>query len=615
MKFMRQENIRNIAIIAHVDHGKTTLVDQMLKATDAFRENQQVQERVLDSNDQERERGITILAKNISIEYKKTKINVIDTPGHADFGGEVERVLKMADGALLLVDAAEGPMPQTRFVLRHAIDAGLAIMMVVNKIDRDGARPEEVVNDALDLMMDLGASDEQLEFTMEHVVFASAVNGYARLAPDDDNKDMLPLLDMIVEGLPAPEVNIEGPLAMQCVTIDHSDYVGRIGIGRVYSGTIHTGDKILVVKNDGSRAMGQVKQLFTFDYLGRKETSEVAAGDIGAVVGIDSTDIGDVYTDPEDPVELEPIEIDPPTLSIIFEPSSSPLVGREGDIVGGRQLKERLMSEAENNVTMHIEELPDKTGIEVSGRGILHLSVLMETMRREGFEFQVGRPRVLFKKDTQGHKVEPVEQAVVECPGEYSGKVIEVFGNAGGTMVSMDTGSTQTHLEFKIPTRGIMGLKTRVLNVTHGEAVFYHTFLEYGPFAGDIGGRQNGAMISMSTEKAVAYALGTLQERGQLFVGPGIECYEGMLVGERSKPGDMVVNIARTKNLGNQRSATADISVQLTPPRTFTLEEALEYIMDDELVEITPESIRMRKRILSETERRKWAVRNGRVKK
>lgn len=615
MKFMRQENIRNIAIIAHVDHGKTTLVDQMLKATDAFRENQQVQERVLDSNDQERERGITILAKNISIEYKKTKINVIDTPGHADFGGEVERVLKMADGALLLVDAAEGPMPQTRFVLRHAIDAGLAIMMVVNKIDRDGARPEEVVNDALDLMMDLGASDEQLEFTMEHVVFASAVNGYARLAPDDDNKDMLPLLDMIVEGLPAPEVNIEGPLAMQCVTIDHSDYVGRIGIGRVYSGTIHTGDKILVVKNDGSRAMGQVKQLFTFDYLGRKETSEVAAGDIGAVVGIDSTDIGDVYTDPEDPVELEPIEIDPPTLSIIFEPSSSPLVGREGDIVGGRQLKERLMSEAENNVTMHIEELPDKTGIEVSGRGILHLSVLMETMRREGFEFQVGRPRVLFKKDAQGHKVEPIEQAVVECPGEYSGKVIEVFGNAGGTMVSMDTGSTQTHLEFKIPTRGIMGLKTRVLNVTHGEAVFYHTFLEYGPFAGDIGGRQNGAMISMSTEKAVAYALGTLQERGQLFVGPGTECYEGMLIGERSKPGDMVVNIARTKNLGNQRSSTADISVQLTPPRIFTLEEALEYIMDDELVEITPESIRMRKRILSETERRKWAVRNGRVKK
>ncbi|MBF0910389.1 MAG: translational GTPase TypA [Atopobium sp.] len=612
---MRQDNIRNIAIIAHVDHGKTTMVDQMLKATDAFRENQQVQERILDSNDQERERGITILAKNISIEYKGVKINVIDTPGHADFGGEVERVLKMADGALLLVDAAEGPMPQTRFVLRHAIDAGLSIMMVVNKIDRDGARPEAVVNDSLDLMMDLGATDEQLEFTMEHVIFASGVNGYARLDPNDDNDNMFPLLDMIIDGLPAPDVDIDGPLAMQCVTIDHSDYLGRIGIGRVYSGTVHTGDKILVVKNDGSRAMSQVKQLFTFDYLGRKECDEVDAGDIAAIVGVDKTDIGDVYTDPENPVELDPIEIDPPTLSIIFEPSTSPLVGREGDIVGGRQLKERLMTERENNVTMRIEELPDKTGIEVSGRGILHLSVLMESMRREGFEFQVGRPRVLFKKDAQGHTLEPIEQAVVECNPEYAGKVIEVFGNVGGTMSIMDTGETQTHLEFKIPTRGIMGLKTRVMNVTHGDAVFYHTFLEYGPFAGDIGSRQNGAMISMSTEKAVAYALGTLQERGQLFVAPGVECYEGMLVGERSRPGDMVVNIARTKSLGNQRSSTADISVQLTPPRLFTLEEALEYIMDDELVEITPQNIRMRKRILSETERRKWAVRNGMVKK
>ena len=612
---MRQENIRNIAIIAHVDHGKTTLVDQMLKATDAFRENQQVQERVLDSNDQERERGITILAKNISIEYKGIKINVIDTPGHADFGGEVERVLRMADGAVLLVDAAEGPMPQTRFVLRHAIDANLSIMICVNKIDREGARPEEVVNESLDLMMDLGATDEQLEFAMEHVVFASAVNGFSRLTPDDDNDDMFPLLDMIVDGLPAPEVDPDGPLAMQCVTVDHSSYVGRIGIGRVYSGTIHQGDKILVVKNDGSRAMSQVKQLFTFDYLGRKECTEVESGDIGAVVGVDSTDIGDVYTDPENPVELEPIEIDPPTLSVVFEASTSPLVGRDGDIVGGRQLKERLMTERENNVTMRIEELPDKTGIEVAGRGILHLSVLMEDMRREGFEFQVGRPKVLFKKGPDGCRLEPVEQAVVECASEYSGKVIEVFGNAGGTMSNMETGITQTHLEFKIPTRGIMGLKNRILNVTHGEAVFYHTFLEYGPFAGDIGNRQNGAMISMSTEKAVAYALGTLQDRGSLFVGPGTECYEGMLVGERSKPGDMVVNIARTKSLGNQRSSTADISVQLTPPRAFTLEEALEYIMDDELVEITPKNIRMRKRILSETERRKWAVRNGQVSK
>ena len=604
---MKQENIRNIAIIAHVDHGKTTLVDKLLRATDAFRENQKVEERVLDSNDQERERGITILAKNISIEYKGVKINVIDTPGHADFGGEVERVLKMADGTLLLVDAFEGPMPQTRFVLRHAIQAGLSIMIVVNKIDRPGADPEKAYNDCLDLMADLGANDEQLEFAMEHVVYASAMNGFARLDPADDNDNMYPLLDMILDNMPAPEVDPDGPLAMQCVTIDHSEYVGRIGIGRVYSGSIHTGDTILVVKNDGTQSTATVRQLFTFDYLGRKECDVVEAGDIGAVVGIERTDIGDVYTDPENPIALDPIEIDPPTLSIVFEPSTSPLVGREGDIVGARQLKERLMLERENNVTMKIEELEDKSGIEVSGRGILHLSVLMETMRREGFELQVGRPRVLFKKDENGNKIEPIEQAVVECPEEYSGKVIEIFGTAGGTMVSLDASGLVTHLEFKIPTRGIMGLKNRILNVTHGDGVFYHTFLEYGPYAGDIGGRKNGAMISMSTDKAVAYALGTLQERGTLFVAPGDACYEGMIVGESARPGDMVVNVAKTKNLGNQRSSTSDISVQLTPPRTFTLEEALEYITDDELVEITPQNVRMRKRLLSAVDRKKAA--------
>ena len=604
---MKQENIRNIAIIAHVDHGKTTLVDKLLRATDAFRENQKVEERVLDSNDQERERGITILAKNISIEYKGVKINVIDTPGHADFGGEVERVLKMADGTLLLVDAFEGPMPQTRFVLRHAIQAGLSIMIVVNKIDRPGADPEKAYNDCLDLMADLGANDEQLEFAMEHVVYASAMNGFARLDPADDNDNMYPLLDMILDDMPAPEVDPDGPLAMQCVTIDHSEYVGRIGIGRVYSGSIHTGDTILVVKNDGSESTATVRQLFTFDYLGRKECDVVEAGDIGAVVGIERTDIGDVYTDSENPIALDPIEIDPPTLSIVFEPSTSPLVGREGDIVGARQLKERLMLERENNVTMKIEELEDKSGIEVSGRGILHLSVLMETMRREGFELQVGRPRVLFKKDENGNKIEPIEQAVVECPEEYSGKVIEIFGTAGGTMVSLDASGLVTHLEFKIPTRGIMGLKNRILNVTHGDGVFYHTFLEYGPYAGDIGGRKNGAMISMSTDKAVAYALGTLQERGTLFVAPGDACYEGMIVGESARPGDMVVNVAKTKNLGNQRSSTSDISVQLTPPRTFTLEEALEYITDDELVEITPQNVRMRKRLLSAVDRKKAA--------
>ena len=606
---MRVDNLRDIAIIAHVDHGKTTLCDKLLRAAGAFRSNQEVQDRVLDSNDQERERGITILAKNISIDYNGVKINIIDTPGHADFGGEVERVLRMADGALLLVDAFEGPMPQTRFVLRHAIDTGLSIMIVINKIDRPGADPEKAYNDCLDLMADLGATDEQLEFAMEHVVYCSGVNGYARLDPEDGNMDMYPLLDMIVNDLPAPEVDVDGPLAMQCVTIDHSNFVGRIGIGRVYSGTIHTGDQILVVKNDGERKTATVKQLFTFDYLGRTECSQVSAGDLAAVVGVDNTDIGDVYTNPENPVELDPIEIDPPTLSIVFEASTSPLVGRDGDIVGARQLKERLFNERENNVTMRIEELPDKTGVEVSGRGILHLSVLMETMRREGYEFQVGRPRVLFKKDENGNLQEPVEQAVVECPDEYAGKVIEIFGNSGGTMTSMETGTSVTHVEFRIPTRGIMGLKNRILNVTHGEGVFYHPFLEYGPYAGEIGGRKNGAMIAMTTEKAVAYALGTLQERGALFVEPGTECYEGMLVGERNQPGDMVVNIARTKNLGNQRSSTADISVQLVPPRKFSLEEALEYIIDDELVEVTPKNIRMRKRLLNATDRKKAANR------
>ncbi len=607
---MRQDHLRNIAIIAHVDHGKTTLCDKLLRATDAFRANQEVQDRILDSNDQERERGITILAKNISIEYKGVKINVIDTPGHADFGGEVERVLRMADGALLLVDAFEGPMPQTRFVLQNAIAAGLSIMIVVNKIDRPGARPEEVVNDVLDLMCDLGAADEQLAFSMEHVVYASAMNGYARLSPDDGNADMYPLLDMVVDEMPAPEVDPDAPLAMQVVNVDHDNFVGRIGVGRIYSGTVHDGDKILVVKNDGSTSNATVRKLYTFDYLGRKECSEAVAGDIAAVVGVEGTDIGDVYTSPENPQHLEPLHVDPPTLSIIFEASTSPLVGREdqNNIVGARQLKERLMAEKESNITMSINELEDHSGVEVAGRGILHLSVLMETMRREGYEFQVGRPRVIYKKE-DGKTLEPYEEAVVETPAEYAGKVIEQFGYVGGVMTHMETYDDRASVKFKIPTRGLMGLKTRVLNVSHGEAMMYHTFLEYGPYAGDVNARKNGLMISMTTEKAVAYALGTLQERGQLFVGPGDECYEGMIVGERPREGDMVVNVARTKQLGNQRSSTADIAVQLTPPRTFTLEEALEYIADDELVEITPRHIRMRKRLLTETERRKEKVR------
>ena len=603
---MKQENIRNVAIIAHVDHGKTTLVDRLLYAANVFRSNQQVEERVLDSNDQERERGITILSKNISIQYGDTKINVIDTPGHADFGGEVERVLNMADGALLIVDAFEGPMPQTRFVLEHALDQGLRILLVVNKIDRPGARPEEVVDEVFDLMVELGASDEQLDFP---VVYASAVNGFARYEFDDGNMDMIPLLDTIIKEIPAPECDPDGPIALQICTVDHSSFVGRIGVGRLHSGTIHKGEQVLVIKNDGTRYNAAMKQVFAFESLGKTEKEEVTAGDIVAVVGVDDADIGDMVTSVDHPVRLDPIKVEEPTMAVVFEASTSPLVGREGDIVGGRQLHERLMKEAESNISMRISDCEDGLGVEVAGRGVLHLSVLMETMRREGFEFQVGRPRVIIKTDEHGHKLEPIEEATVEVPSEYAGKAIEVFGNAGGEMTDKVSRDDQTHLVFKIPSRGTMGLKTRLLNATHGEANMFHHFSEYGAFRGEFAGRKNGSMIAMSTGKSVAYALDTLQQRGKMFVGPGEECYEGMIVGESAKEGDMVVNVEKAKALGNQRSSTADKAIQLTPPTRYTLEEALEYIQDDELVEITPKSIRLRKRLLSATDRRKASKR------
>lgn len=599
---MKQEQLRNVAIIAHVDHGKTTMVDRLLFAANVFRSNQQVEERVLDSNDQERERGITILSKNISIRYKDTKINVIDTPGHADFGGEVERVLNMADGALLIVDAYEGPKPQTRFVLSHALELGLHIVVVVNKIDRPNANPEGAVDKVFDLMVELGASDDQLDFP---VVYASAVNGYARFDPEDGNMDMVPLLDTILKEIPAPEVEVEAPVALQVCTIDHSSYEGRIGIGRLHSGVMHEKELVLVKKADGSEYNAQVRKVYTFENLGKAEVSEAQAGDIIAVIGIEDADIGDIITDRENPVELEPIAVEEPTMAVVFEASTSPIVGREGDIVGARQLKERLMREKESNISMRIEETEDHSGVRVAGRGVLHLSVLMETMRREGFEFQVGRPQVVYKTDENGNKLEPIEEATVDVPNDYAGKVIEVLGTAGGIMEDMVTDETLTHLTFRIPSRGTMGLKTRVLNVSHGEAVLFHHFREYGPFSGDMTGRKNGGMIAMSTGKAVAYALDTLQERGRLFVSPGDECYEGMIVGESAKEGDMVVNVEKAKSLGNQRSSSADKAIQLTPPVTFTLEEALEYIEDDELVEVTPQSIRLRKRLLSATDRRK----------
>lgn len=599
---MKQEHIRNVAIIAHVDHGKTTLVDRLLYAGNVFRENQQVEERVLDSNDQERERGITILSKNISIHYKDTKINIIDTPGHADFGGEVERVLNMADGALLIVDAFEGPMPQTRFVLRHALDLGLRILVVINKIDRPGARPDEVLDEVFDLMVELDANDEQLDFP---VIYASAVNGYARFEPNDGNMDMVPLLDTILKEIPAPDCEPAGPVALQICTVDHSSFVGRIGVGRLFSGTLHKNDQVLVIKRSGTRYNTGIKQVFTFDNLGKKEEDEVHAGDIVAVVGVEDADIGDMVTSIDQPIELDPIKIDEPTMAVVFQASDSPLVGSDGDIVGARQLNERLMKEAEGNVTMRITELEDKTGIEVAGRGILQISVLIETMRREGFELQVGRPRVIMKKDANGKTLEPIEEATVEMPSEYAGKCIEVFGNAGGEMTDMASKGDQTHLVFKIPSRGTMGLRTKLLNASRGEANMFHRFSEYGPYRGEYAGRKNGSMISMTTEKSVAYALDTLQQRGTLFIGPGEDCYEGMIVGESAKEGDMVVNIAKSKNLGNQRSSGADKAIQLTPPTTFTLEEALEYIQEDELVEVTPKNIRLRKRILDTVARKK----------
>ncbi len=598
---MRASDVRNIAIIAHVDHGKTTLVDRLLQTTHVFRDNQEVAERVLDSGDQERERGITILAKNISVRHRGVKINVIDTPGHADFGGEVERVLNMADGVLLIVDAFEGPMPQTRFVLRKALEHGLKPVVVVNKIDRPGARPHEVLDDVFQLMLDLGANDLQLDFS---VVYTSAVDGYARLEFDDGNMDMLPLLDTIVDEVPAPDVDAEGPVAMQVCTIDYSSFVGRIGIGRVFSGALHSGDKILVIKNDGSRYQAMVKALYTFEGLGRVETDCAHAGDICAVVGVDDADIGDMFTSRIDPVQLDPIHVEEPTMTVVFAASTSPLVGKEGQIVGGRQIKERLLREAESNVSMRISETPDKEGMEVAGRGVLHLSVLMETMRREGYEFQVGRPRVILKKE-QGKTLEPIEQAVVDVPSAYAGKVIEVFGSRGGEMTDMVQRDEHVHLEFKIASRGVMGLRTSILNSTRGEATLFHHFAAYGPYRGEVGGRLSGSLIAMSTDKAVAYALDALQTRGKLFVGPGEMCYEGMIVGEHAKENDLVVNVAKAKQLTNMRAASADKSIILAPPIRLTLEEALEYIEDDELVEITPQTIRLRKRLLTENERKK----------
>ena len=604
---MKQENIRNVAIIAHVDHGKTTLVDRLLWASHVFRENQQVEERVLDSNDQERERGITILSKNISITYKGVKINVIDTPGHADFGGEVERVLNMADGALLIVDAYEGPKPQTRFVLSHALERGLRIVVVVNKIDRPNADPEGAVDKVFDLMVELGASDEQLDFP---VVYASAVNGYARREPDDGNMDMVPLLDTILDEIPAPDVDIDGPVALQICTVDHSSYEGRIGVGRLSSGTLHEKEQVLVVKPDGAERRAQIRKVYTFENLGKAEVTAADAGDIVAVIGIEDADIGDIITDPESPVtEMAPIAVEEPTMAVVFEASTSPLVGREGEIVGGRQLKERLMREKESNISMRINELEDKSGIEVAGRGVLHLSVLMETMRREGYEFQVSTPQVLFQQEN-GRTLEPMEQLVVDVPDFATGSVMEKMGVRKGTLVSMNPFNGRTKLEFIIPARGLFGYRNEFLTDTKGEGIMASVFDSYAPMKGEIQRRNTGSLVAFETGEAVTYGLFNAQERGVLFIGAGTPVYAGMVVGETPKAEDISVNVCKKKQLTNMRASGSDDALRLIPPRQMSLEQCLEFLADDELLECTPENLRLRKRILDHGDRMK-ALKGG----
>ena len=597
---MYSDKIRNIAIIAHVDHGKTTLVDQLLKQTDVFRENQNVRERFLDSNDLERERGITILSKNISVRHKEHKINIIDTPGHSDFGGEVERVLKMADGVLLLVDAFEGTMPQTRFVLQKALDLHLKPIVVINKMDRPQIRPAEVLDEIFDLFIDLGADDEQLEFP---VVYASAKEGWASDSAEKKGKNMLPLLDTVINNIQAPRLQ-QGTTQVQITTIDYSDYVGRIGIGRVYRGALEIDKPYKLVRRDGSLHDIRIKQLYTFEGLNREEKKIVNGGDICAVVGIEDINIGDTIADYQQPEPMPIINIDEPTISMTFTINNSPFFGKEGKFVTSRHLHDRLYRELESDVALSVHEGGSADVFKVSGRGILHLSILMENMRREGYEFSVGQPRVIYK-EIDGKKAEPVEELVVEVPAEWSGKVIELVGQRKTIMVQMEDKGSLKKLVYHIPSRGLMGLRNKLLTATAGEAVMYHRFYQYEYFKGSLPKRQNGVMISMGNGPVNAYALDALQDRGKFFVRPGQEVYAGQVVGDYNKEGDIVVNLQKAKKLTNMRAASADRALKIAPPVDMSLEEYLEFIMDDELVEITPKSIRLRKTILDEQERRR----------
>ena len=599
---MLRSDLRNIAIIAHVDHGKTSLVDCLLRQSGQFRENQLSGDLILDSNDLERERGITILSKNIALPYRDTTINIIDTPGHADFGGEVERVLQMADGALLLVDAFEGPRPQTRFVLNKALAQNLRPLVVINKIDRPDSRPDEVLSETFDLMVELGADDQTLDFPY---IFTSARDGYATHDSSQRSGTMLPLLEMIHEHVPPPEDNSDLPLQLRATTIEWSEFVGSIVIGRLSSGILEEGQQVTVLKADGLQSSGTVTTVELFDKLGRRTVSQARSGDIVAVQGLGEPAIGDTIADPVDPQPLPRLAVDEPTLSMIFTPNTSPLAGREGQFITSRHLRARLAREVKSNVALRVEEADAQDAFSVSGRGILHLAILVEQMRREGYELSVGKPEVI-RREVNGHWHEPFERLEVDVPPADLGPVMELVGVRRGQVQDMTTGTTgQTHVEFSIPARGLIGLRTRLLNATRGEAIMHHRFEAYRACDGEVPRRKNGVLVSQANGNAVGYAIWKLQERSELFVAPGDVVYEGMIVGENARDNDMVVNPTKEKKLTNIRAAGSDDNILLKPPREMTLEMALEYIEGDEYVEVTPAAIRLRKIRLTENERKR----------
>jgi GTP-binding protein len=593
-------NIRNVAIIAHVDHGKTTLVDKIIHTSKLFKEHELTGDLIMDSNDLERERGITILAKNVAVTYKGYKINVIDTPGHADFGGEVERVLNMADGVLLLVDAFEGPMPQTRFVLQKALEMGKKAVVVINKVDKPNCNPDWAHEQVFDLMCSLDAQEDQLDFP---VVFGSAKNGWMGHDWKTPTEDITVLLDDIIKYIPEPKVS-EGTPQMLITSLDYSNYIGRIAVGRLSRGTLKAGMAVSLVKKDGSIQKHRLKQIFVFDGLAKKDVPEVVAGDICAVVGIEGFEIGDTVADNENPEGLDPISIDEPTMSMLFTINDSPFFGQEGKFVTSRHVRERLEKELEKNLAMRMEDTNSADSFMVFGRGVLHLAVLIETMRREGYEMQIGQPRVI-TKIVDGVKNEPMEELTIDVPEETSGKCIELVTRRKGVMKSMEPKNDRFLLRFEIPSRGIIGLRSNILTSTQGEAIMTHRLLGYEPWRGDIPGRQNGSLIVMENGAAIAYSLDNLQDRGVFFIEPGDEVYEGEVIGENNRPGDLVINVTKSKKLTNMRASGSDDKASLPPPRRFTLEEALEYIQEDELVEVTPKNIRLRKIYLKEIDRKK----------